>query len=108
MTEESKRRFARYRTDFFVVVTILTEDGYTPLHGRCHELNQAGLGAIISRELARGKMVSLELSLPGIPNSLVIRAIVRRRTGLSHGFEFELTAEHGVLIGAFCRSLIRP
>jgi len=83
-----RRRFTRHRTDLPLTVTVLRQDGYVRLQGRCHEIAEAGLGGVISTALVAGEVVSLEFSIPDVPQPLILRAVVRHRAGLVHGFEF--------------------
>ena len=83
-----RRRFSRHRTDLPLTVTVLRQDGYVQLQGRCHEIAEAGLGGVISTALVAGEVVSLEFSIPDVPEPLVLRAVVRHRAGFVHGFEF--------------------
>jgi len=83
-----RRRFTRHRTDLPLTVTVLRQDGYVRLQGRCHEIAEAGLGGVISTALVAGEVVSLEFSIPDVPQPLLLRAVVRHRAGLVHGFEF--------------------
>src|SRR6476469_9665079 len=39
-----RRRFPRHRTDLSLTVTVLRQEGYSRLQGRCHEIAEAGLG----------------------------------------------------------------
>ena len=56
--------------------------------GRSNEMGQDGIGATLTGELKAGEVVSLELALPLSSYPLKLRAIVRYRNGLRHGFEF--------------------
>jgi PilZ domain-containing protein len=106
MNKSSTRRYARYRTEIPLIVKVLGKDGYIRVHGRCFELAEAGLGAVITSELAAGEMVTLEFSLPDIPDVFVIRSVVRHRMGFLHGFEFiGARPEQSELIQTFCRQL---
>ena len=101
-----RRRFTRHRTDLPLTVTVLRQDGYVRLQGRCHEIAEAGLGGVISTALVAGEVVSLEFSIPDVPQPLVLRAVVRHRAGLVHGFEFiGLSPEQRECILAFARPL---
>jgi hypothetical protein len=103
-TPDSGRRFARHRADVPLAATVLAQDGYQRFEGRCSEIAVAGLGAVISTTLVVGEIVSLEICLPSPLQNLKLRAVVRRRNGLFHGFEFlELQAEQRELILAFCQ-----
>jgi hypothetical protein len=87
-------------------VKVLGKDGYVRIHGRCFEIAEAGLGAVITSELVAGEMITLEFSIPDVPEVFVMRAVVRHRMGFLHGFEFigALPAQ-GELIQAFCQKL---
>jgi len=88
MHKTSARRFARYRTEIPIIVRVLSQEGYVRVHGRCFEIAEAGLGAVITSELPAGEMVSLEFTIPDAADPYVIRAVVRHRMGFLHGFEF--------------------
>ena len=106
MHKTSARRFARYRTELPVIVKVLGEKGYLRIHGRCFELAEAGLGAVITSELKSGEMVTLEFSIPDVPEQLATKAVVRHRMGFLHGFEFVgLLPEQNEQIRAYCRKL---
>jgi thymidylate synthase ThyX len=106
MHKSSTRRYARYRTEIPVIVKVLGKDGYVRVHGRCFEIAEAGLGAVISSELGAGEMVTLEFSIPEVSEAFVMRAVVRHRMGFLHGFEFVgMLPEQSELIKAFCRKL---
>lgn len=104
--KSSTRRFARYRTELPVIVKVLAKDGYVRIHGRCFELAEAGLGAVITSELSVGEMVTLEFSIPEVPKAFVLRSVVRHRMGFLHGFEFiGALPEQIEVIQEFCRTL---
>jgi len=106
MQKSSTRRYARYRTELTVIVKVLAKDGYVRIHGRCFELAEAGLGAVITSELSAGEMVTLEFTIPDAPQVFVIRAVVRHRMGFLHGFEFVgALPEQVEIIRKFCRTL---
>ena len=106
MHKSSARHYARYRTELPVIVKVLGQEGYTRVHGRCFEIAEAGLGAVITSELVPGEMVTLEFSIPDVADLFNMRAVVRHRMGFLHGFEFigllEAQREH---IKTFCRTL---
>ena len=106
MKRSPTRRVPRYRTEIPLVVRVLGEDGYLSVHGRCFEIGERGLGAVITSELAAGEMVSLELSFPQVSDVQLLRAVVRHRMGYLHGFEFVgLLPEQQELIRTYCRTL---
>jgi hypothetical protein len=106
MHKSATRRYARFRTEIPIIVKVLGKDGYVRIHGRCFEIAEAGLGAVITSELVAGEMITLEFSIPDVPQVFVIRAVVRHRMGFLHGFEFiGLHPAQSELIHAFCQKL---
>lgn len=106
MHKSATRRYARYRTELPVIVKVLGKEGYLRIHGRCFEIAEAGLGAVISSELVAGEMVTLEFSIPEVPELFVMRAVVRHRMGFLHGFEFiSALPKQSELIQKFCEML---
>jgi hypothetical protein len=106
MHKSATRRYARYRTEIPVMVKVLGPEGYVRIHGRCFEIASAGLGAVITSELTAGEMVTLEFSIPDVPEIFVMRSVVRHRMGFLHGFEFiGALPEQSARIQAFCEKL---
>ena len=106
MSKSSTRRFARYRTELPLIVKVLGQDGYLRVHGRCFEIAESGLGAVVTSEFRPGEMVSLEFSFPDVPELQVLRAVVRHRMGFLHGFEFVgLLSEQRERIQQYCQTL---
>jgi len=74
--------------------------------GRSNELGEDGVGATMTGELEPGEVVSLELALPLAAYPLRLRALVRFRVGLRHGFEFlALSREQRETIHRVCELL---
>ena len=106
MHKSSTRRYARYRTEIPIIAKVLGKDGYIRVHGRCFEIAEAGLGAVITSELSAGEMVTLEFAIPEVPEVFVVRSVVRHRMGFLHGFEFiGMPPAQSELIQVFCRKL---
>ena len=64
------------------------------------------MGAVLTAEVAKDEVLSLEFSLPGLPGPLVVRAIVRYCKGLVHGLEFlALSPEQQAAIDDYCAML---
>jgi PilZ domain len=81
------RRFPRYTLDIRVSARVFRADAQVALWGRSIEFGQDGIGVTLTGELEPGEVATLELTLPNsIPMKL--RALVRYRDGLRHGFEF--------------------
>jgi|SRR5579859_4042044 len=58
------------------------------LPGRCTDISEAGVGAVVSGELAVGQQVAIELRLPGLGAPVRARALVRYQSRLHCGLEF--------------------
>jgi hypothetical protein len=85
---ESARRYPRYAVDMRISVQIFRAGETLSLWGRSNELGEDGVGGTLTGELEPGEVVSMELSLPLAAYPLKVRALVRYRIGLRHGFEF--------------------
>jgi len=84
----SPRRFLRYPADVRVSIQVFRRAGTISLWGRSNELGEDGMGATLTEEIEPGEVVSMEFSLPVTSYPMKMRALVRYRTGLRHGFEF--------------------
>ena len=82
------RRYPRYPLDVRVSVKVFRPEAALELWGRSIELRPDGIGITLTGQLEPGEVATLELTLPrsGVP--LRLRALVRYRDGLRHGFEF--------------------
>jgi TonB family protein len=58
------------------------------LPGRCTDISEAGVGAVVAGELAAGLQVAVELRLPNVGVPVRARALVRYQSRLRCGFEF--------------------
>jgi TonB family protein len=58
------------------------------LPGRCTDLSEAGVGAVVAGELAAGQQVAVELRLPNVGVPVRARALVRYQSRLHCGLEF--------------------
>jgi len=58
------------------------------LPGRCIDLSEAGVGAVVSGELGTGQQVAVELRLPNVGVPVRARALVRYQSRLRCGLEF--------------------
>ena len=87
------RKYPRYPVDMRIAVQIFRSGETTSLWGRSNELGEDGVGGTLTGELEVGEVVSMELSLPLTAYPLKLRALVRYRIGLRHGFEFLAISE---------------
>jgi TonB family protein len=58
------------------------------LPGRCTDLSEAGVGAVVAGELAAGQPVAVELRLPNVGVPVRARALVRYQSRFRCGLEF--------------------
>ena len=58
------------------------------LPGRCTDVSEGGVGAVVAGELTAGQQVAVELRLPNVGLSLRARALVRYQDNVRSGFEF--------------------
>jgi hypothetical protein len=84
----NQRRYARFSLDVRIAVQVLRSGNSFSFWGRTSELGLDGVGATLTGELEVGEVVSAELSLPMVAHPVKVRALVRYRDGLRHGFEF--------------------
>jgi hypothetical protein len=100
------RRFARYGLDIRLVVQVFRSGTTTSLWGRSSELGLDGIGGTLTGELELGEVVSMELALPLAAYPMKLRAVVRYRMGLRHGFEFlALSPEQHSILRRVCDML---
>ncbi len=69
------------------------------LPGRCTDISESGVGAVVAGELATGQQVAIELRLPDVGVPVLARALVRHESQLRCGLEFVgLSVEHREMI----------
>src|SRR5438270_5669748 len=83
-----RRRYPRYCIDVRVSAKVFRAGEVIELWGRSIELGQDGIGVTLTGQLEQGEVATLELTLPASQAPLKLRALVRYRDGLRHGFEF--------------------
>jgi hypothetical protein len=102
----SKRRFTRYPVDVRMTVNAFRDGKRFSLWGRSNEFGEDGIGGTLTGELESGEVVAMELDFPMVVGPLKIRAVVRYRDGLRHGFEFlTRTQEQTEMIERICERL---
>jgi hypothetical protein len=82
------RRYPRHKVDRPIRAAICGCEPYSNIPGRCRELGEGGLGAMMSDQLYPGEIVSVELA-----PMLKVYAAVRFLRGFYHGFEFVFVRE---------------
>jgi hypothetical protein len=104
----ARRKFPRYPVDLRVSLQVLRAEGPVSLWGRSNELGGDGIGITLTGQLEPGEVVNLELTLPAAAAPMKIRALVRYRDGLRHGFEFlALSTKQRDAVNQACESLQR-
>ena len=102
--DRRKRRHSRYRIDLPVSVVVLGEQNYTRLNSHAKDLSESGIGLILAADLGAGEVVSLELSLPNVPEPFTMRAVVRYHSGCHYGLEFLTPSQERIaMLKAYCR-----
>ena len=56
------------------------------LPGRCTDISETGVGAVVAGELAAGQQIAVELRLPNVGVPVKVRALVRYQSRLRCGF----------------------
>jgi hypothetical protein len=102
----AQRRYPRFPLDVRVSVHVMREGEKVSVWGRSHELGQDGIGGTLTGEIEPGEVVSMELAMPLAAAPLKVRAIVRYRDGLRHGFEFlAMSTEQREMLTRVCEML---
>ena len=87
--EKTPRRvFPRYPINVPMDLIALRSGVPENLPGRCTDLSEAGVGAVVAGELAAGQHVAVELRLPNVGVPVRARALVRYQSRLHCGLEF--------------------
>ena len=90
----SARRYPRHTADLRMTVQVFRPSGTISLWGRSSELGEDGVGGTLTGEIEPGEVVSMELAIPLTSSTIKVRALVRYRSGLHHGFEFLAMSPH--------------
>ena len=88
MEKAERRGFPRLAINVPLDVIALRSGVPEDLPGRCTDLSEDGVGAMVAGELSIGQQVAVELRLPNVGVPLRARALVRYQGRLHYGFEF--------------------
>jgi len=88
LEETRERGFARHPINVPLDLIALRSGVPDNLPGRCTDISEAGVGAVVAGELAAGQQVAVELRLPNVGVPVRARALVRYQSRLRCGFEF--------------------
>jgi len=86
--EKPRRVFPRHPINVPLDLIALRSGVPENLPGRCTDLSEAGVGAVVAGELAAGQQVAVELRLPNVGVPVRARALVRYQSRLHCGLEF--------------------
>ena len=88
-TWSTPRAFRRFLLDIRVIVRAAET-----FHGRTKDMGEGGVGATIPGSIAGGETVELEFQLPGMRDTMRLKAEVRYRQGFQYGFKFLHATDH--------------
>jgi TonB family protein len=108
--EASRRAFLRHQIGVPLDLIALRSGVPENLPGRCTDISESGVGAVVAGELTSGQQVAVELRLPGVGVPVRARALVRYQSQLRCGLEFSgLSMEQREMIRYFVyRSASKP
>ncbi|MGE0406677.1 MAG: PilZ domain-containing protein [Candidatus Korobacteraceae bacterium] len=86
--KQTHRRHIRHAVEAPLLVRGIGSSVTNSLRGHCVDLSEGGAGCMVPGEWPPGQVVTMEMTLPGMENSLVLSARVCYRNGLRYGFEF--------------------
>jgi TonB family protein len=84
----SRRSLPRYPIDVALDVIALQSGIPNNMPGRCCDLSETGLGAVVAGELIAGQSVAIELRLPNVGLPVRARAQVRYQDRMRCGLQF--------------------
>jgi len=98
------RRWERHAVTIAVSVSFLTDGQRAKFTAQASDISRGGLSLFTSREIAVGTSLQLDFILPYTSTPLVLRGVVRTRSGFNYGTEFvNPTPEQQEIIERACR-----
>jgi TonB family protein len=88
LLETPRRAFPRHPVNVPLDLIVLRSGVPENLPGRCTDISDAGVGAVVAGELVTGQHVAVELRLPDVGVPVRARALVRYQSRLRCGLEF--------------------
>src|SRR5271165_4662884 len=86
--ETPQRAFPRHPINVPLDLIALRSGVPENLPGRCTDISEAGVGAVLAGEMAAGQQVAVELRLPNLGVPVRARALVRYQSRFRCGLEF--------------------
>jgi hypothetical protein len=84
----SRRRWERYDVSISANVTTFLNQQQHSLRGQACDISRGGMRLFLTRALEPGASVLMEFVMPYHGGELVLRGVIRNRSGFSHGVEF--------------------
>jgi TonB family protein len=88
LEEAPRRLFPRHPINVPLDLIVLRSGVPENLPGRCTDISEAGVGAVVAGEMTAGQQVAVELRLPNVGVPVRARARVRYQSRLHCGLEF--------------------
>src|SRR5580692_3498609 len=88
LEEAPRRLFPRHPINVPLDLIVLRSGVPENLPGRCTDISEVGVGAVIAGEMAAGQQVAVELRLPNVGVPVRARALVRYQSRLRCGLQF--------------------
>src|SRR6202795_5383749 len=88
LEETRERGFPRHPVNVTLDLIALRSGAPENFPGRCTDISEAGVGAVVAGELTAGQQVAVELRLPNVGVPVRARALVRYQSRLRCGLEF--------------------
>ncbi len=88
LQEAQQRSFHRHPISVPLDLIVLRSGVPENLPGRCTDISEVGVGAVIAGEMAAGQQVAVELRLPNVGVPVRARALVRYQSRFRCGLEF--------------------
>ncbi len=102
--QKNVRRWKRHDIAIQVNVTLLLDGMRSSFRGEACDISRGGMRLFVTRELEPGASVVLEFLIPYNTTELVIRGVIRNRSGFTHGVEFiNPTAYQQQIIDRACK-----
>jgi hypothetical protein len=86
--DRPQRRWERHDVTIVVTVTTTVSGERSSFGGQASDISKGGLRLFLTRAIEPGTSLQMEFALPYDSTGLVIRGVVRNRTGFTHGIEF--------------------
>jgi len=86
--ETPQRAFPRHPINVPLDLIVLRSGVPENLPGRCTDISEAGVGAVVAGELATGQQIAVETRLPNVGVPFRARALVRYQSRFHCGLEF--------------------